>query len=778
MKTSIHGRMAVAALCALLVACGGDGGGPPAPTVLPASVAIANDARVEAGTPERFATDVAVTEGLTFRWDFGDGSTGAGATATHAYAKAGQYQVTLAVANSAEDLRTATSTIQVGTYSNVTGLACTQADSAGWCWQHAIATGQQINDIFFVDATHAWAVGDGLTILKSVDGGNTWTSVAVDATLAPASLRSVRFYDATHGMALNDQGGALQTSDGGATWTRVPFGGLLYNGAGTFVAYGASRIIVATAYSNGAVMSVDGGATWTPVSGSGSMQATATDCWSFASYGVTQAPGCGPTSTYALAVGSLPNAYQSLLAGTFVSPTQGLALGYGYSYGTYTWTAQVWSTSDGGATWSNFVGNGLPTYGGYGQSLHMSDALVATAYNTSDLAAWTTQDGGHNWTAVVSSTAVAQVSNVYRATGFVGETLWQAAGNHVAISVDHAQTWHDAIVHDEDVATQYGQSDVATLAQYTDANDWVVAISHRFYVTHDAGQTFQRVLGPDVGDAGAASAAGFFLDAKNGRFLTSNGAMLSTADGGRTWARSDYPRTNNCCSPVALHFTSATQGWLVLAGELAQSTDGGATWSRPLTDSAITGLQGMSWGDATHAWAWNYNSLYATVDGGAHWNAVALPVNSSVTSAVMTGALSGVVASGYGGYLTTQDGGATWQTTPASITYGTLVHTSGQTVWSLSSATTRSKDGGRTWQAVGPVNYNTSVIGISFADDSHGWMITSAGAVLRTIDGGDTWSAQPVGTGLALEAIVAVDPMTAWIITRDGQVLATATAGD
>src|ERR1700754_4350013 len=94
MKTSIHGSIAVAALCAFLAACGGSSDSPPPPTVLPASVAIANDARAEAGAASTFKTDLATTTGLTFHWDFGDGSTGTGATASHAYAKPGTYQVT------------------------------------------------------------------------------------------------------------------------------------------------------------------------------------------------------------------------------------------------------------------------------------------------------------------------------------------------------------------------------------------------------------------------------------------------------------------------------------------------------------------------------------------------------------------------------------------------------------------------------------------------------------------------------------------------------------
>ncbi len=154
-----------------------------------------------------------------------------------------------------------------------------------------------------------------------------------------------------------------------------------------------------------------------------------------------------------------------------------------------------------------------------------------------------------------------------------------------------------------------------------------------------------------------------------------------------------------------------------------------------------------------------------------------MPNNASTTSAVMTGSLTGV-ASVYDGVAVTQDGGATWQSVASTYVGGPLVHAFGQTVWTLGTNPQRSKDGGRTWQAAGPFNYSASVIGLAFGDELHGWLITNAGTVLRTIDGGDSWSAQPVGTDLSVQAVVAVDAMTAWIITRDGQILATASAGN
>ena len=773
MKTSLHGSIAVAALCALLTACGGSGDTPP--TVLPASVAIDNDARAEAGATATFKTDLATTTGLTFHWDFGDGTSGTGATTSHAYAKPGTYSVTVAVANDAEDLRTATSTIAVGAYANVTGLNCSQADSAGWCWQHALATGHQINDVFFIDATHAWAVGDNRTILKSTDAGATWSQVTLDPVLVPTSLRSVRFYDATHGMALDDQGGALQTADGGGTWTPVAFGNVGYSVPRSFTVYDARRIVLQSDY-YGDVMSVDGGATWTTIGANGPLQATSTDCWSITTYAVARVPGCGPTQTTSLSP-FISNGGIFSATGAFGSDSQGVVIAWGYSYYTGSQGPLGWSTADAGTSWTSFTPTGLPSYNYYGMILRMSDAQAGLLYFPADLVAYATSDAGLDWTAITPSQALAQAPSGPRVTGTLGNNvLWQAVGNYVSLSTDRGQTWHDFIVHGEDVVAQSGQAGAAVVTQYIDANDFVVAFGHRFYLTRDGGQTFRQLLGPDSRDVALQYATGEFGDIRHGKFLTSSGEMLSTADGGRTWTRQDY--FDSSASAVALHFTSATEGWLVLGGKLAQSTDAGASWSVPLTNSALVGLTGMSWGDATHGWTWNYGQLFYTVDAGATWTRATLPDNLTVTGAAMTGPLTGVANSPNGDLATTQDGGVTWHAVDGSTNQGTLVHTHGQTVWSLNgNSLARSKDGGRTWQPAGPTISNASFTGISFADNTHGWLVTTGGALLHTVDGGDTWSAQPVGSDLSLLGVVAVDSMTAWVITRDGQILTTATSG-
>lgn len=791
MTTTVRGACAVAALCALLSACGGGGGDsapppppPTPPTALPASVSIAADARVEAGASESFTSSLTTTTGVSFHWDFGDGTTGSGATATHTYATTGTYQVTLAIANTADDLRTASWSIDVGHYSNVASLSCTQAAQSGWCWQHANVTGHAINDIFFTDATHAWAVGANTTILKSADAGNTWTQVGVDASLDGATLQKIRFRDANNGMAVaNNQSLILVTSDGGATWTPNAVGNLLNGGASDVLAYTSQQIVLAGTYGND-VFSFDGGQTWatdysTPATLVG------TNCYTFGFQAITYNAGCTSQPVVQLQLGypyTDPNTYfETVQAGAFTSPTNGLAIGYGYfTDGDY---GLGWSTSDGGATWSMFRTTGLTI--GNQPALTMTDASNGwlTQSTSGGNAAWTA-DGGHTWTAVATPSFLLAANATTWNSGLVGAALWESAGSRMAITTDKGATWSDLHVAAEDAPAGQYSGPALVPVQILDANDVVVSTADRFYATHDGGQTWARLLGPDARDAGASYGASAFLDAKHGSMLNSRGELLSTADGGQTWTRQDFATTT--LQPVSLQYISATEGWLVLGGKLAHTTDGGTTWNSPLVPSAMSNLTGSRWLDAAHGWAWGTASpsgapaLFATADDGVTWTTLTVPANSyAVSSVLFTSATAGVLSNAYaGGIYTTTDGGQTWtQSMSASrqAVSGQVVPGNGSDLWTIGGTPARSTDGGITWTLTGLTN--TQLSALAFTDATHGWAVGRLGEVYYTIDGGLTWSSQPVGADLNLLTIAATDNGTAWMLTADGQVLATATAG-
>ena len=129
---------------------------------------------------------------------------------------------------------------------------------------------QILRDIEFVDATHAWAVGDSGLIFATNDGGATW---AAETSGTTAELQSVTFADPEHGWAVGRSQIILATTDGGATWV------VQHQATSDYFEWlnGVDAVDASHAWTVGndgiALRTTDGGATWDamhPTSGTGS----------------------------------------------------------------------------------------------------------------------------------------------------------------------------------------------------------------------------------------------------------------------------------------------------------------------------------------------------------------------------------------------------------------------------------------------------------------------------------------------------------------------------
>ena len=85
-----------------------------------------------------------------------------------------------------------------------------------WLPVTGLPTTEQLKSIKFISLTTGWAAGESGTILKTTDGGNTWTQQTSGVT---NTLRSIFFLDANNGWACGDEGTILATTNGGTTWT-------------------------------------------------------------------------------------------------------------------------------------------------------------------------------------------------------------------------------------------------------------------------------------------------------------------------------------------------------------------------------------------------------------------------------------------------------------------------------------------------------------------------------------------------------------------------------
>ncbi len=788
MNLLVRGRVAAASSCLwaslALTACGGGTSAPPPqPTNLPPSVTVTGNSDVEAGASTNLASSLTTTTGITFSWNFGDGSaTASSPTASHAYADAGDYVVTLTVANGAGDSRTTTLAVKARHASNVDHLSCTQPDFAGWCWQDTRTTAHKVTHWFFLDKDLGWGVGADGTILHTTDGGTSWQ---VQASGTTDLLTDVRFRDPTHGFVTTASlGVALQTADGGVTWTRNALGDLLPGSQGidSLLRYDSDAIVIShQGYSANPTLTIsshDGGATWTQVPWAPTLIA-GHDCWATVNVFIVRDAGCGATSASVDYAPQGPS-HPVIQLGSMSSATSGLFMGINPNTG----TTLAWTTADAGATWSNFLPAGVPVLGSV--SLVMlddrrgwirdtptidlfSDGTTSTAY---------TADGGHTWTQVLPPADLLALgppngifSGILRDTG----RAWFAAGNRLASTLDGGATWQETSVPGEEL--DFSVQPVAmTVVSWPNADDIVVSSDGRLYATHDGGATWTQAVGPDARDGSALRTALWFKDSAHGVMALDDGAVKTTSDGGRTWSRHVVATTTG--RPVALHFNDAGDGWLLMGGTLLRSTDLGVTWTPLSTAPALTGLEGMSWADAGHAWAWSPTAIVATADGGATWHASAMPAGgAAVASLAFSTSTTGVLLDANGGLLRSVDSGATWGAIAGPGIAGRLVHTRGHVLWVVADRVARSTDDGATWTVVdAPAGGGFN--DIAFADDQHGWMSSRNGAIASTSDGGATWSASDVGGDIRVTSVFASDAFTAWAGTSTGAVLATATGTD
>jgi photosystem II stability/assembly factor-like uncharacterized protein len=455
----------------------------------------------------------------------------------------------------------------------VPSLALAQS---GWFWQNPLPQGNALWALATPDVNTSVAVGNFGTIVRTTDGGATWT---VQSSGTTNNLFAVSFVDASTGWAVGASedyrsGIILHTTDGGLTWTPQAspttnaLSGVDFVDAETGTAVGLHGTILHT---------TDGGATWLA-------QDSGTDYWFFGVSFVDQNTGWvvgGLETILHTTDGGATWTWQhhserccnGLHAVSFIDPLTGWAAG-GF-FNAYEGEVLLLHTTDGGENWTRQWSEP----GGTIDGASFVDANVGTVVIGGRL--YRTTDGGETWT-LQNNLEYAE------AISFVDANTGTAVGGGIERTTDGGESWS---------LQSSGYYFDFPAVSFVDANTgWVVGSRGAILRTTDGGATWRlQESGTDRYLYGVS-----FVDANTGWAVGEGPIILHTDDGGETWIRQLIGYSFRL---RAVSFVDTSTGWVV--GELGviwHTTDGGQHWYSQSSGTRDY-LFGVSFVDANDGWA-------------------------------------------------------------------------------------------------------------------------------------------------------------------------------
>lgn len=522
--------------------------------------------------------------------------------------------------------------------------------------------------------------GTGIGLIKSTDGGNTWSAPVYLGDSSVTTLVMVSPDDSNIVLATTNKG-LFRSADAGASWTLVLAPGaspyawtIAHTGANRFAVSLETNHEATSGTTDGNVyVSSDGGVTWTLASGVSLRRGT------IGRITLASAPS-NESIVYAMA--AVPNATTSSDLADIFKSTDG-----GASFRALGAARKRYSNAN---RESRTLGTLLNGQGWYNAVVIVDPTDPNVAYFGGALLLAKTTDGGASYTQVsnwLAQFGLPYVHADFHAAAFAGATLYMGTDGGIFRSTDGAATWTDTL------------------------NNGLV--THLLYSMGSSGNNPSAIIGG----------------------MQDDGTRVRSATTPTTWNQviggdgfgSDVHKTNASLMLGSLYFD-----------RIYKSTDGGGTFSPACTGisecnnsssapfiTRIVPWLGSPTGD--EVFTFSNTKVYKSVNYAGSWSSVGTVLSTGVIRNVgvaqANDAIIGVVASG-GRVFLSADGGATW-TAAASPPNNAL---------SLSCVTFDASDTNTLYVASVAAN----------AAASHLWKSTNFGASWTIIDGNGLPTGVPV----------------------------------
>jgi photosystem II stability/assembly factor-like uncharacterized protein len=347
-----------------------------------------------------------------------------------------------------------------------------------------------------------------------------------------------------------------------------------------------------------------------------------------------------------------------------------------------------------------------------------------------------TTDGGSTWRGISSqgSNGLSPGSINYYDLSFVSTTIGYmvGTGGNILKTTDGGTTWANLVVNNN-------AGDFRCVQFFSNGTGFVADVNGKVFKSTDAGVNWTLL----TTNTTTAHYKMSFVSAQIGYIIGANGVVISTTDGGTNWSLQTLGNNLNLTSVFADLASSGQVAWITSPTSVFRTTNGGTNWT--VVNSSQTGINDITFSNQSTGYiSCSVNSsnpvMYKTTDGGTTWTGLTLPFAG--TTSMMS------------------------------------VFCNGSTIFCGGTLTDlyKSTDNGSNWTQVNDLNYSggDNIYTVSFTPTTQvGWATCANGKLLKSINGGETWTGQAIGQSSLLSSVCAFSDQNAWACAVNGSILAT-----
>jgi photosystem II stability/assembly factor-like uncharacterized protein len=431
---------------------------------------------------------------------------------------------------------------------------------------------------------------------------------------------------------------------------------------------------------------------------------------------------------------------------TFLTPTVGY-MG-GFTFGSNGDSSYMAKTTDGGITWVDLpnhkrMANTIARIQTFSEDTIM---VLGFAKDYDGTLFSYSHDGGQTWGDVFPLPNVGSENYNQGTMDFINHNegyLYCTTPDTILKTTDGGITW-DGIGKP---ALTNGIDFFPNTLHYFNSNDAVAFASYGAdaIYTSDGGLTWSA--GSQSSNTSWIYSMKFYKNSLVGYANGGGGEVLKTTDGGQNWVSVQSPLRSTQWS---VDFTDQQNGFSCgNNGSIYKTINGGVSYTglNSGVSSRLTGIYKVRNTQTLYACGFNGIVLKST-DNGTNWISQTTGTTENLNGIDFKDINNGIAVGANGIVLATSNGGSSWSTLNSGTTAklnrvkikGENVYIASDTLIGNQGTFLKSENSGQTFTSISIPDFPESYFGLSFINDSTGYLCGTTGTIIKTTNYGDTWS--------------------------------------